>query len=116
METWPVTLQQLLNVDSFNYQFGNTTVRSDMDVGPAKVRSRYTDGVDQITCSIDMDLDQYDTLKDFFKTALGNGTRTFEFLHPLTQDPIEARFMAPPTMTPIGGRYFKVAMQWEVMP
>ncbi len=116
METWPAALQQLLNVDSFSYTFGNTLIRSDMDVGPAKVRSRYTDAVDTVSCSIDLDMDEYATLEQFYKVTLSNGSRTFSFIHPLTQEEIEARFAQPPSMSPLGGRYFKVAMAWEILP
>lgn len=116
METWPAQFQELLNQESFGITFGDTTVRSDMEVGLNKVRSRYTDGIDVVTCTITIDISLYETLTEFFKTTLGNGTRTFEFDHPMTGDPAEWRFKSPPDIRPIGGRHFNVNMNWELMP
>lgn len=115
-ETWPPALQQLLNVENFNVKFGNTLTRTDMDVGLAKTRSRYTVGVDVYSSSIDMDIDDFDTLTNFYKTALNNGALTFEFQNPMNDTLEEFRFAEPPTMSPLGGRIFRVQMTWERMP
>jgi hypothetical protein len=116
METWPVTLQDKLNTDSFSISFGDTLVTSGMDVGPDKVRSRYTDGVDEWTSSIYLDYPEYEDLFDFYKTTLNNGAKTFSFTDPMTGLTGEFRFATPPTITPLGGRFFKVSMKWIKMP
>lgn len=116
METWPSGLQQKLNVDSFGVKFGNTVARTDMDVGQAKTRSRATDGVDIYTSSINMSFEEYETLRDFYKTTLNNGAKTFAFVNPLSGDTDEFRFMEPPDIKPLGGREFRVNMTWERMP
>ena len=116
-EAWPVGLQQKLNADGFQVKFGNTNLRSDMDVGPAKVRSRYTDAVDIYTCSILLnDMDEYDTFLTFFKTTLNNGSLRFEFDDPFSGDPTEFRFAEPPDIRPLGGTVFQVSMSWEKLP
>jgi hypothetical protein len=115
-EAWPVALQQLLNVDNFAVVFGDTLLRSDMDVGLDKVRSRYTSAVDVYSSSIDLDMDDFDTLRDFYKTALSNGSKTFLFVNPLNEETEEFRFIEPPGITPIGGRIFRVNMKWERIP
>lgn len=116
MQTWPVSLQDKFNVDNFSVKLGNTTVRSEMDVGPDKVRRRFTDAVDIYTASIDMDIDQYSDLKQFFENTLGGGSLTFAFVNPLTNTTDEFRFIDPPDVRPIGGRFFKVSMNLERMP
>ncbi len=116
METWPSEFQQLINEESFGISLGDTTIRSDMDVGLSKVRSRYTKGIDIYSCTIFIDIDLYDTLTDFYKTTLGNGTRTFSFNDPMTGDPAEFRFSEAPSITPRGGRNFTVSMKWEKLP
>lgn len=113
METWPEELQQLLNVDSFSIRFGNTLIRSEVDVGLAKVRSRYTAGIDIYTCSIDMDMELYPVLTEFYKTTLNNGAGTFTFIDPMTSEAAEFRFAETPSITPLGGRIFRVGMTWE---
>jgi len=116
METWPLSLQQKLNVDNFGVQFGNTLVKSDMDIGPAKTRTRFTDAVDIYSASIDLDYDEFETLRDFYKVTLANGSKTFGFVNPLTLDTDEFRFAEPPDIKPMGGRMFKVGMKWERLP
>ncbi len=113
METWPAELQQHLNVDNFGVDFGETLVRSQMDIGPDKVRSRFTDGVDIYTTSIDLDIEDYDLLTQFYKTTLNNGANTFAFIDPLTTGSAEFRFLGPPSVRPLGGRIFRVTMKWE---
>lgn len=116
MENWPVSLQQKLNVDSFEVKLGDTTLRSDMDVGPAKVRSRYTDAVDMYTCSVDLDYADYSTFMTFFKTTLNNGVDQFLFDDPFTGSPQAFRFKGPPSIRPLGGRVFQITMNWEILP
>lgn len=116
MDTWPVELQQLLNVASFEFRYGNTALRTDMDVGPAKVRSRVTDAVDIYSCSINLDFDLKDDLDTFFKTTLNNGVNSFLFDDPFTGTPATFRFTEPPSLRPLGGRVFQVSMSWEKLP
>jgi len=52
MATWPLSLQQKMEAAQFELTFGETRLRSDTDVGLAKVRSRYTDAVDKYRGSI----------------------------------------------------------------
>lgn len=116
MDTWPLSLQQKLDAESFEKRLGNTLLRSDMDVGPAKVRSRFTDAVDGYTCSILLDFDQHSDFVTFYKTTLGNGSRQFLFNDPFTEEPTAFRFAEPPVIRALGGRTFRVSMNWERMP
>lgn len=116
MTNWPVSLQQKLNVAGFEVTYGNTLVRTDMDVGPAKVRSRFTDAVDVYTCTIHLDIDEKETLDTFFKTTLGNGANQFLFDDPFSGDETAFRFVGQPKIRPLGGRVFEVGMVWERMP
>lgn len=116
MEAYPIQLQQKLLTENFSIDFGDTLVRTGMDVGPDKVRSRYTDGVDTYNCAINMDFDDYDVLTEFYKTTLNNGANTFSFTNPMTETTGEFRFKAPPQIAPLGGRVFRVTMVWELMP
>jgi hypothetical protein len=116
MENWPVSLQQKVNADSFTYAMGSTTVRSENDVGPAKVRSRFTDAVDVYQVSIYIDYDDIDTLQTFYKTLLNNGVDQFLFDDPISGVSSAFRFISPPEIRAIGGREFEVSMNWERMP
>lgn len=116
METWPAQLQTLLNQESFNFSFGDTNVRSDVDVGLPKVRSRYTKAIDSVSATIRIDYDDFITVQDFYRTTLINGTQTFAYNHPLTGEAAEWRFIEPPNIEPMGGRVFQVTMKWEKIP
>lgn len=115
---WPPQLQQLLSTDSFNYMFGETTIRSDMDVGPAKVRRRFTAGVDTLSCSIQMSYENFQILRDFFDVTLNGGVNQFEYTHPFTQELALFRMVGPPSLRPLGngGVEYEVSMKWEVLP
>lgn len=113
MDNWPVELQQKLNATDFTLKYGTSTARTDMDVGPAKVRSRYTTVVDTYSCSILIDYDQFATFTSFYKTTLANGTLPFLFNDPFTQAPATFRFADVPTLSPVGGRTFTIGMAWE---
>lgn len=115
-ETFPSTLQDKVNVAGFSHSIGDTIIRSEVDVGLAKVRRRYTKGIDMFETSIDLDIDDYNTLYNFYNTTLNGGTLTFNYENPLTQTTSEFRFKGPPQITPLGGRYFRVNMSWEEMP
>lgn len=118
MSAWPVSLQQKLNVASFQYHPGNTRVSTEMDVGPAKTRSRFTDAVDVYTCEVNLDFTEVATFKTFYKTTLGNGTLPFDFTDPFTGLVTSYRFSpgTDPIITPLGGRVFTLGMTWEIMP
>lgn len=115
MSDWPISLQEKLDVSGFEYIQGNTRVATDMDVGPKKVRARFTDGIDRYQCQVTLDFTDVATFKTFYKTTLGNGTLPFNFDDPFTEQPAVFRF-APdqePIIRPLGGRTFTLSMSWE---
>ena len=115
-EAWPISLQDKLNEDAFGLDIGETVLRSDMDVGPAKVRRRMTKSVDTLTCSIDVTTSEYSTFLYFFDTTLNGGVNQFTFDHPITGAPTDFRFGGPPQIRSIGGGNFRVTMRWEQLP
>lgn len=87
-----------------------------MDVGPAKVRSRFTDGVDVYSCSIFATYAELATLDTFYKTTLNNGALPFTFLDPISNSTQTFRFINPPQIKPLGGVEFEISMDWEKLP
>lgn len=116
MDVWPAQLQQRVNVNSFGVELGDTLLRSQMDIGPDKVRSRFTSGVDKYTWSVNLDYDDYSVLTVFFKTTLSNGALPFELEDPMTGITAAFRFTKPPSIRPLGGRTFTVEAQLEKLP
>jgi hypothetical protein len=113
---WPGTLPQTVDADSYGMKLGNTLLRSDMDVGPAKVRRRFTKSIDSATTTMTMTMAQWAILEAFFDIDLDGGANTFYFNDPLTQVQKTFRFVEPPDVKPMGGLYVKVSMSWEKLP
>jgi hypothetical protein len=117
IETWPSNLQQLINEQGFQIEFGETTLRSEMDVGPQKVRRRYTKPVDEYSTSINIFQSDATAFKQFFNTTLNGGATSFYFNDPFTGTLEVFRFSKPPTISPIGSAgHYRVSMVWEKLP
>jgi hypothetical protein len=112
---WPVSLQDKLNEDSFSFQIGETVLRSDMDVGPVKVRRRMTKSTDLVTCSINVTSGEYSVFKTFYDVTLNGGVTLFTFNHPITGAPQDFRFVGAPSVRSIGGGNYVVSMVWEIL-
>lgn len=114
---WPASLQQKLNSNSFQETLGETILRSETDIGPAKYRRRLTRAPKSWTVSIQGDSTAYDTLVTFFNTTVAGGATRFEFDHPISGVTELVRFAEPPQIQPLnGGIIFQFSMKWEVLP
>lgn len=116
MEPWPSTLQPLLNEENFGLTWDDNILRTDMEVGPPKVRRRSTTNVDEFSCSIDLDLNQYSIFENFYKTSLNGGAKTFSFKHPITQLDIELRIKGQVQIRSRGGGNYVALFNVEIMP
>jgi len=115
-ETFPSTLAQKFLESGFQYLKGNTTVRSENEVGPAKVRQRFTKAINGFSGSIELDIDDFVTLETFYDTTLSGGSKTFMYDHPYTLVSTEFRFLKPYSISPTGGRFQRVSFEWEQIP
>ena len=117
---WPVQLQDKLNQSDFQYALGDSTIRSDVEIGLSKVRRRYTRAIDSIVGSIWLDRTEVSIFINFYNTTLNGGINIFEFKDPLspTQELREYRFKSdtPPALRPVGGNTYSVTLVWEVIP
>ena len=116
MIQWPTSLQQLVNADSFNLKKGSTTIRSDVDIGPAKVRRRMTKSTDTVTVGFNLTKAEYLIHEEFYDIDLNGGVNAFEFKNPITQVVEVYRYNSEPEYKSIGGVNFVVNMQWERLP
>lgn len=116
MITWPDSLQQNVNADSFTFTPGETVLRSDVDVGPAKVRRRTTRSVDTMQATINLPLNLFSVLDQFYRTDVNGGASAFQFVHPISRLPVTVRFTKAPVYTPLGGIEFQAALELEILP
>ena len=115
---WPISLQQKLNTSGFEKVYGDTRVSSSVDVGPSKVRSRYTRSVDGYRCVIWIEHSLVSVFETFYKTSLAHGTLPFTFTDPFTEVATDYRFQvdSTPSIRPVGGLIYELQMVWEILP
>lgn len=113
--TWPGFLQDKLNQSGFSLSFQDNVVRSQTEIGPAKLRARSTKRIDTFTSTITIDKTQFQDWNDFFTVSLGNGVNEFIFNHPFKGTPATFRFTRPPKIDPLGGTSFTISMEWELL-
>jgi hypothetical protein len=116
MSAWPATLPQQFEQEGYEETFPQVTIRTEMDVGPAKVRKRYTAAIKPFVGFMFMTPEQVDTLETFFETTTAYGSLAFDWEHPRTGDPVSCRFVGEPQLEAVEGGDFKVTIQIEVLP
>lgn len=114
--TWPASLPPKLDREEFEETFPETTLRTQMDIGPAKARRRFTAQVSPIRGSIVLTQDQAAALRAFYVDTVAGGASRFNWTHPRTGAPCEMRFTAAPKLVNLGGAVWKASLQLEVMP
>ncbi len=115
--TWPVGLPQLVAVDGYGETPPDTTLRTAMGAGPAKVRRRTTAGIRPLSVHLDLDAAQVETLDTFYLETLQGGALAFDWVHPRTQAVATLRFVRPPAYRPQGSdASWRAAVQLEVLP
>ena len=112
-QTWPATLQQLLNRDSFSLQKQDTKIRTNVETGPIKSRRRFSAPQIKMNCQIWVNDDVYSDWVTFFDTTLEDGNLTFDFDHPITGVSMEWRIVGTPAESVLGALTYKVDMVWE---
>lgn len=115
MAAWPASLPQFVSSDGYDESPPKTTIRSSVDVGIAKQRSRTTGGARPISATVEMTLAQVETLDVFFVTTLVNGSLSFTWVHPRTQVASTLRFTDVPKYPAESTVTFKVTLPLEII-
>jgi hypothetical protein len=119
---FPVSITHTMLVDGFREVPPATLVRTQMDVGPAKVRPRSTTGSRMISGAVMVTAEQQETLDAWFTTTLINGALPFTWTHPRTEAAITARFVGEGDDPGISyeprdsGQVWLVRMKLEILP
>jgi len=116
MSTWPVSLPSYPLVNGFSESIPETTVRTEMDQGPAKIRQRTTASIRKMQMSFLLNKTQTQALDTFYITTLNGGSTSFTFTHPRTDASISCRFTQPPEYTSTNGDYFNAGIELEILP
>lgn len=95
MATWPGTLPYFER--GLRDQVQDGTIRSSMDMGPAKTRQRFTAVSRYLTGTIYLTTKaQRTTFDNFYYTTLSNGADEFDMVDPADGSTETFRFLAPP--------------------
>jgi len=110
MTTWPATVP--VHRSGYSETPPSRVIRSDMDVGPAKVRRRSSSAVRQATLKLLLTPDQIQDLDDFY---LANDASAFDFVNPRTGETVQARFVDTPPYE-VNETMFNVGIELEILP
>lgn len=84
-ESWPTTLPSTPLVNGYSDVDENTKLSTSVDVGTPKLRNRSTGVSSVIEERYLLTKTQYDTLKNFYRSTLGNGAESFIKQHPIEE-------------------------------
>lgn len=116
MVAWPGTLPQSPLVAGYSEEMPELTVRSQPDMGPAKVRRRFTAGVVKVMWSMQMTTAQLATLETFYVTTTEGGAIRFTHTNAITGAAKDYRFAKPYKKVPLTHDLFQVDLELEQMP
>jgi hypothetical protein len=100
---------------SYSETIDDGHIRTQMDAGPAKVRKRSDANTDRFQGRLVLTSTQTQDLDDFYKTTLGNGALSFEWLHQRTGTTGTFRFVKAPSYRSYGQNY-TADLEWEQLP
>lgn len=117
MPTWPDTLPEI-ELDGYQEQEQSGAIRTDMDSGPAFQRQRFSATTTRISASITVTADQYATLKQFRNFDCAQGSIPFDWVHPITDEPVTMRFVVGNqlSISALGNDQYKVNLSLEILP
>lgn len=91
MPDWPVTLPDIMLIGMTDQRQGGK-IRSNVDVGPAIVRRRYTAAVRNVDIPITLSNDERVIFDDFYINDLEEGALSFLWRDPVTDATTSFRF------------------------
>lgn len=110
-ETWPVTLPTSPLVGTWSGQDQDNLLRGPADVGEGEIAIRVNSTSEVVSLSMLLTVAQVQTLRTFYRTTLGFGTKRFNFTHPILGVTKEFRFKEPYQVQD-AGRFQRVSMTW----
>lgn len=116
MASWPTSLPQQVLLEGYQEQQLDISIRSSVDVGPEKVRPRYTAAPVDFNCSLVLTSTQCDALDAFYDATLNFGTDRFDWTHPRTLAAVSMAFRARPGYQGIGSRYYRTQLSLRIWP
>lgn len=114
--TWPTAddFPQKPASTGYDEDPGNPFARTEMDVGPAKVRRRTSGSIEKFEVQYEVDGTHLSTWRTFY-AAVGL-SELFNWTHPSKGTSVEARFVSPPKIRNAGADNWVLVCSIEVLP
>lgn len=112
---WPATLYGYILADGFQEITPDNLIRTEMEVGPAKVRRRGTAAVRKFSVQMFFTAAKLATFETFYVTTSKNGSLAFSYYAPRTKTLADHRFASIPSYSQRDSG-FVVSFQLEQMP
>ena len=113
--SWPATLYGFILKEGFQEKPPDNILRTNMDVGPAKVRRRGTAAVREFSVQMFFSKALLATFETFYVTTSKHGSLAFSYKSPRTETTLDHRFASVPTYAKKDQGYI-VSFQLELMP
>ena len=114
--TWPGTLPQFVFEQGYSEKLNDQTMESSVEVGPPKIRRRFTKQIRTFTIEMRFTPTQKETFETFWQDTLLGGSMPFDWVHPLTRASTTFRFRKPaPSYSSIGGSDSIVRLTMETI-
>lgn len=110
MATWPSKFKILR--DSFTENLPDRVISSNMDVGPAKKRRRTILASYRVNLTTVIAMSDVDEFRQFY---LDNDVAVFNFVHPRTNQTVQARFASVPAPV-LNETYYTASVELEILP
>lgn len=115
MAAWPASLPQSPLLDGFRELREANVLRTSVDVGPAKVRPRYTTDLSVFAMGFVLTDAQLATFDTFYTETIFYGAEAFDWTHPRTGSAISGRLRPPPQITALGAGLWSVFFELEIL-
>lgn len=117
MPTWPTSLPQRADWNSYKETTKSGTIRSQPDVGPFKARPRVTLAPDAFEVMVShLTSTQCETLMSFFKNTCAMGSTPFDWVHPRTGNPAVLVFNGDITLQGQARNKFGASFEVLILP
>lgn len=115
MPSWPASLPQKPLESGYSEGTIDTSVRTSMDVGPAKVRRRISAGTRDCQMQFFMTSSQLSDFITFYETTILSGSLSYTWNHPRTGNSYSWRIKKAPQWSK-QGQYYVIPLELEQLP
>ena len=114
--TWPPSLPQYPNQDSFTEEQMDNSIRTQFDGGAMKLRRRYTAVPIKFTMSFTLTASQKAALETFFNSTLSGGVLPWDWVKPSDQAAATFVFRSPIKYSAVGPATFMATIEVQTVP